>query len=250
MAPKMAGMPKAKKGSVPSMFSAPSTNATHDFLGREGEHVALVALKSQGDLNGRCAFVGAFDEQSERFEAWLSPMQLSTGSTGGLKVNWTDSEGKATAVRVKPANMQKLNMPGGCGGNGQEFEMLAPAQKVAVLMAQLALYSESSLYKDDKRRSPNVISVFRADHPHNAVGIVSSPQQGIVPPDVQSSQGSAALVIRRELNLQTEGVAGFVYVIASCPRIQMAYRTSIDGDGQAIGGKAGADRYLKQMKSL
>ena len=245
MAPKMAGMPKARKG---DLFSRPSENTVASFVAcGPGEHIALVALKSQGQLNGRCGFVGAFDGDSGRFEAWLSPMQLSVGATGGLKVNWvnTDADGGRKVVRVKPENMQKLNMPQ-AAGNDAAFEALAPEQKVAVLCAQSSLYNEASFYKDGNRRSPNVIAVFRAEHAHNSVWLVERPQPGVIPGEL----GGRALVVRRELNMESEGVGGYVYVIASEPRVLMAYRASADLDGEALTGKQGADRYLKMMQTL
>ena len=39
-------------------------------------------------------------------------------------------------------------------------------------------------------------------------------------------------------------------MVASSPRIQMAYRTSIGDDGDACEGKAAGDYYLKLMRSL
>lgn len=245
MPPKMKGAPNRK--AVPDIFSRPTSNEVHDFLASPGEHCALVALKSQPQLNGRCAFVGALDAEAGRFEAWLTPMQLSLGATGGMKVNWvsTENDGGAKAVRVKPTNLQKLNMPQ-AAGNDAAFERLTPHQKVAVLTAQSTLYHEASFYKDGKRRPPNVVSVFRPEHAHNAVFLVERPQPGVIPYEL----GSQALVVRRELNLETEGVGGFVYVVASEPRVLMAYRTSSQGDGEALTGKQGADCYLKLMKSL
>ena len=62
--------------------------------------------------------------------------------------------------------------------------------------------------------------------------------------------GGRALVVRRELNMESEGVGGYVYVIASEPRVLMAYRASADLDGEALTGKQGADRYLKMMQTL
>ena len=84
-------------------------------------------------------------------------------------------------------------------GNDAAFERLWPAQKVAVLAAQNALYSEASFYKDGKRRAPNVVSIFRPEHPHNTVFLVEQPQPGVIPQTM-----GRALVVRRELNAESE----------------------------------------------
>lgn len=241
MAPKMRGMPTTKTKQPPSIFDNPSQSTAGSF--RHGDQIAIVGLKSQPTLNGRCAFVGAFDEAAERFECHISPLQLAVGPTGGMKMNWVDlaADGAALAIKIKPACMQGINLPSG-GPFEAEFQELEPAQKVAVQRAQKALYDESSMYKDGKRRPPNVVGLFRGA----STSIVREPQAGVVPDSV----GRDFIVVRRQLDSTQHGVAGNVYVVASSPVIVMAYRCLAEADGGALQGKAAGDDYMQRFKSL
>jgi hypothetical protein len=243
MVAKMKGMPKPKGG--PDM-SAPTTNGFSAFL--PGMQVAVVGLKSQPQLNGRCAYVGNWDADAGRFDAWLSPMKLFFGPTG-LKLNWVDAKSdKQPAVRVKPTNMQPLNMRS--DPNGPDFERLPPPQKVAVLRAQQQLWDESTLFKGPKPCPPNLVGLFRNEHPGGIVTLVRHPQRGVVPDDVLSEQGSGAIVVRRQLDPGFDGVEGYIYVVASCPTIKMSYRVSCDGDGGAAESKGAADGFMAMMRSF
>jgi hypothetical protein len=85
---------------------------------------------------------------------------------------------------------------------------------------------------------------------HTGVVLVRDPQAGVVPDEVFAAQGRSAIVCRRELSPESDGLDGFVYVIASCPRIIMSYRKSAAADGGALEGKPAADAYLKAMAQL
>lgn len=238
----MTGVPRAgaaapSTAASTSGFDQPSTNARHHFRG--GEQVAIVGLQSQPQLNGRCAFVGTFDEESGRFDAWVTPMLLSFGREGGLKQNWVDrqTDEAATAVRLKPTSMQIINLTN--GRSEVDFEQLNAAQKAAVLRAQKKLYDEASMFKDGKRRPPNVISLFRAG---GRCQLVRAPQPGVIPAGMNPA---TTLIVRRELDAESEGVGGLIYVVANSPKISMAFRRSVGSDGQLVEGKEAADSYLR-----
>lgn len=245
MPPNMKGMPRPKATGGPDVH-APSSNTVSNFRG--GEQVCLVGIKSQPALNGRCAFVGALDEASHRFDVWVTPLCISFAG-GGLKMNWVDlqTDEAAPAVRVKPSNMQILNLTNSFGEDEREFEQLAPQHKAAVLRAQKSLWDESTMFKDGRRRPPNVVGLFSEQHRPSKVQLVSKPQGGVVPRDLAAG-GARTVVVRRALVPELEGIDGFIYVVASCPKIRMSYRQGVDADGPALEGKAAADAYLSAGK--
>jgi len=239
----MKGMPLGVNGATNggTEFNVPSSNTIRSFRG--GEQCVLVGLRGSAHLNGRCGFVGAFDQPSGRFDVWLAPMSLS--SKNGLKMNWIDSlqdQQQEQVIRAKPCNIQAINVS---NSRSQEvdFEALLPQQKVTVLRAQKALWDESTMFKDGVKRPPNFIALFRGEHKPCPVQLVSEPQPGIVPDDV-----GKAIVVRRELDAESEGVAGFIYVLASNPRVLMSFRVSSGSDHALLDGKRAADYYMKFIK--
>ena len=191
--------------------------------------------------------MGALDEESGRFECHLAPMLLSVGQSG-MKMNWTDvgAEG-ITVIKAKPTNMQPINISSSFGSESQ-FEQLRPAQKVLVLRAQKSLWDESALFKDGKRRPPNVVSIFGGGGKLQRVALVQQPQPGVVPE--AEARNKTVLVVRRELDADSDGVDGFIYVLASSPRVLMSYTSSTAGDSGVLEGKPAADAYLKLMNSV
>ena len=241
----MRGMPKP-----PSPFDAPSDSSAGSF--QCGDQVALVALQSQPKLNGRVAFVGAFDSENGRFEVHLSPMRLDVGATGGMKMNWVDMQADssgAAVIKVKPTSMQGINLAGAGGpAESAELSSLSPAQRVSVLRAQKALWDDSTLFKDGKRRAPNVVALFRPER-QPRVALVRDPPAGVVPSELLGSR-TPTIVVRRALDAATEGVDGFIYVIASAPRVLMSYRRALAADGGVLEGKPAADAYLAMQRSI
>ena len=150
MPPKMRGMPSRP----PSPFEQPSNATAASF--RDGEQVCIVGLRSQAVHNGRTGFLGFYDVESERFECHVSPLRLDVGASGGMKMNWVDwkDEGKGFVLKVKPANLQGINLSS--TGPEDDFHGLGAAQKVAVQKAQKILWDESTVFKDGKRRQVNV----------------------------------------------------------------------------------------------
>ena len=145
--------------------------------------------------------------------------------------------------------MQPINVSS--GPPNQDFAQLHAAQKVAVQRAQKSLYDESTMFKDGKRRPPNVVGLFRTEAPRlNRVALVTDPHAGVVPDEIFATQGRNAIVVRRELDPASEGIGGHIYVVASCPRILMSYTRTLQDDGTVLEGKPAADAYLKQMKSI
>ena len=241
MPPRMNGMPRASApaaATASSTFSDPSSNGVSAFRG--GEEVAIVGLKSQPHLNGRCAFVGAFDEASGRFEAWLSPISLTAGHTG-MKMNWIDlrTEDAALAIRVKPTSMQILNLTN--QSSGGDFASLNAAQKPAVLRAQKRLWDEATMFKDGKKRAPNVVSLFRVERQPCRVQLVLRPQEGVLPADMASG---TTLVVRQELEADV-GIAGYVYVVCNHPKVRMSFFKSTSADSRVLEGKEAADTYIR-----
>jgi hypothetical protein len=89
---------------------------------------------------------------------------LSFGPGGGLKMNWVDTaaEAEGLVIKARPMNMQGINLSG--GRETHEFDQLHPALKVAVQRAQKGLWDEAALFRDGKRRPPNVVGLFRSDY--------------------------------------------------------------------------------------
>lgn len=236
MPPKMRGVPKPT-ATAKVDFSQPSTSTAADI--RFGEQACIIGLKT-AHLNGRVAVVGAFDQPSGRFDVWLAPMCLSTE----LKMNWVDAAmDEQAAVRIKPCNLQPVNVNNRT--TEEDYERLAPQHKVAVLRAQKALWDESTIFKDGKRRAPNVVKLFGAAK----ASLVVEPQRlgSVLPPEL-SSGADNAIVVCRELDEISEGVGGWIYVVASSPRVFMGYRALPAGN--LLDGKVAADAFLRLAKSV
>ena len=246
MPARMNGMPRppAPPSAGGMDMHAASTNTTDAFRG--GEHVALVGIRSQPQLNGRCGYVGEHDVSSGRFDVWVIPLSISS-SGGGLKINWvgtSQADDAAMAVKVKPSNLQILNLTVGMSPDEQDFLQLPSHQRAAVLRAQKQLWDEAGLFRDGKRRPVNVVSLFSADRRPSRVLLVRAPQPGIAPTDLSTSH---PIVVRRELAPEVEpGLPkGYIYAVASTPRVRVSFRFDGAADDQLLDGKAAADAFLR-----
>ena len=218
-------------------FDETSAGGVDNF--RAGDHVVVVGLQNRRELNGRTAFVG--ECKHELCDIHLAPLALGVGHRDGLSMHWVDpqSDDGPITLKVRPLNLQGICLA--VVGLDPAFARLGPIEKVGVQRAQKALYDLASMYKDGRRKPPNVVALFRSPQ----VTLVREPPADLVPAEL-----GEALVVRKELDPKTDGVSGVIHVVASCQTARASYHSQLEPDGTALGGKQGADAYLQAMPQL